>query len=596
MKLVTTKRLSLFLDCLKSGFKSPFAVADEDGNNIKETYVRKDSIPRQESTDNAKNADNAKHADKADSAENAAHADSADLANLASRAERAGKLETARTISMSGDVTGIVSFDGTKNVAVSTTIDAEHAGLAKADSLNALTSHIDEVANRNHAKRNTAYQKGDVLQDEQLEIRGLKLECGTAGTTGAVAPDTENAKLGDSIADGTVTWIVKRQILTDGKDTPSTPSTPGKTGTQELSADDLAKVTAAISSAKAWADGTESPDGEADAESPTGKTQSARAWALYAKNGFDDKIASAKKEIEASAKTAADDAAKAAVAASESAYDEKYAKKTGEGTTGTWSISVSGSAASVMNDATGLSFHGNEPTTKQPVWIWGGADANSAYIYKPENLSVKHAETAGIADEAKIAGKAVSADSATKAATADSVDWAGIKNAPAFLTEVKWADIKDAPDISKPAQGGTADTAKTAEKAALADRALKADEADGVDWTGVKNAPAFLTAVKWADIKDAPTIPAPVEPYQPTRLSVTLKASGWADGKYTVEDASIKADSAIIIGLPAGTDLNVYKMYAAACIGEESQADGKLVLSAMQTVPENDINVKMVIL
>ena len=235
--------------------------------------------------------------------------------------------------------------------------------------------------------------------------------------------------------------------------------------------------------------------------------------------------------------------------------EASYAKKTGEGATGTWGISVSGSAASVANDATGLSFHGTEPVEKQPVWMWGGADANSAYVYKPENLSVKHAETAGTADKAKTADKASIADTATSATTAD--------------------------------------TAKSADTAKTADSATKAATADSVDWTGVKNAPAFLMEVNWADVKGAPDVSSgsKIE-----KVDVTLKAADWKDGQYTIEEPAIKGDSVVIIGLPTGTDIGVYKAYAEACLSEVSQTEGKLVLQALQTVPASDINMKMVIL
>lgn len=306
MKVVTLARLKTFLNCLSKSFVSPFAVADEDGNNIKATYLRKD-----------------------------------EAGNLApaggGNSKQADKLAAARSITLMGDVTGTVKFDGSQDVSIEAKVDAGRARLVRQDTLEA-----------------------------------------------------------------------------------------------------------------------------------------------------------------------------------------SYAKKTGEGATGTWGISVSGSAASVANDATGLSFHGTEPVEKQPVWMWGGADANSAYVYKPENLSVKHADTAK------------TADSATKAATADSVDWTGVKNAPAFLTEVNWADVKGAPDVS----------------------------------SGSK-----------------------IE-----KVDVTLKAADWKDGQYTIEEPAIKGDSVVIIGFPTGTDIGVYKAYAEACLSEVSQTEGKLVLQALQTVPASDINMKMVIL
>lgn len=111
-------------------------------------------------------------------------------------------------------------------------------------------------------------------------------------------------------------------------------------------------------------------------------------------------------------------------------------------------------------------------------------------------------------------------------------------------------------------------------------------------------APYYVPEVKWSDIKDAPDLSKvpQAEPFKPTKLAITLKASEWKDGKYTIDDVSIKADSTAVIGLPAGTDLEVYKAFSNACIAEESQKDGQVVLKAMQTVPTNDINIKLVLL
>lgn len=50
---------------------------------------------------------------------------------------------------------------------------------------------------------------------------------------------------------------------------------------------DWADLEAEVQKARDWAMGDDSPDGEPDADSPTEKTMSARAWALYAKGMAD---------------------------------------------------------------------------------------------------------------------------------------------------------------------------------------------------------------------------------------------------------------------------------------------------------------------
>lgn len=51
-----------------------------------------------------------------------------------------------------------------------------------------------------------------------------------------------------------------------------------------LTLTDVERAEQAANIAMAWAQSSESPDGEADADSPTGKTQSAKSWALYRRN------------------------------------------------------------------------------------------------------------------------------------------------------------------------------------------------------------------------------------------------------------------------------------------------------------------------
>lgn len=65
--------------------------------------------------------------------------------------------------------------------------------------------------------RNTAYKAGDLLYDTQLLQHNYRLECVTAGTTGATLLDLSSAKLGDHIKDGTAEWVVNRLYTSDGE-------------------------------------------------------------------------------------------------------------------------------------------------------------------------------------------------------------------------------------------------------------------------------------------------------------------------------------------------------------------------------------------
>lgn len=77
----------------------------------------------------------------ADTAAVAVTANSANTATTADSATKAGKLTTARTISLTGDVTGSVSFDGSKNVSITATVADDSHSHSKYENQNAF-SHI----------------------------------------------------------------------------------------------------------------------------------------------------------------------------------------------------------------------------------------------------------------------------------------------------------------------------------------------------------------------------------------------------------------------------------------------------------------------
>jgi hypothetical protein len=100
-----------------------------------------------------------------------------------------------------------------------------------------------------------------------------------------------------------------------------------------------------------------------------------------------------------------------------------YAPLGGSGASGTWGISISGTAAKGSTLAQGggagtamtFSWTGNTGGT-QPTWVWGGTIGDSSgatsSVYNPANFSVAYATTAG------------------SAASASSVPWSGVSSKP----------------------------------------------------------------------------------------------------------------------------------------------------------------------
>jgi len=89
------------------------------------------------------------------------------VGDVTGNADTATALETARTIELTGDVTGSVSFDGTANVQISTTLDGDFAtdaevAIAKQEAIDAAASDATTKANNALADAN-GYTDAEIL-------------------------------------------------------------------------------------------------------------------------------------------------------------------------------------------------------------------------------------------------------------------------------------------------------------------------------------------------------------------------------------------------------------------------------------------------
>ncbi|MCR5175687.1 MAG: phage tail protein [Anaerovibrio sp.] len=92
--------------------------------------------------------------------------------------------------------------------ASSITVNIDPAGLVDADTL-AKASRLRQI--------NTAYAAGAIVYDMQLSAHpDWRLECKVAGTSSSALLDLSSAVLGDTVSDGTVTWVIKRAYTTEG--------------------------------------------------------------------------------------------------------------------------------------------------------------------------------------------------------------------------------------------------------------------------------------------------------------------------------------------------------------------------------------------
>lgn len=80
-----------------------------------------------------------------------------------------------------------------------------------------------------------------------------------------------------------------------------------------------------------------------------------------------------------------------------------------------------------------------------------------------------------------------------------------------------------------------------------------------------------------------------------TVKDITLSASNWANGTYTISDTDITATNVITITYPVTTSDGNYSILQAAAIRATGQAAGSLTLKATGTVPTTDITITLVI-
>lgn len=116
--------------------------------------------------------------------------------------------------------------------------------------------------------------------------------------------------------------------------------------------------------ARKWAEATDSPDGEADTDSTTGKTQSSKEWALYSKTKAQEAATSATnaKSYETNAKTSETNAKTSEINAKSSETKAKTSETNAKTSETNASASASASASSASASATSATNAYNSET------------------------------------------------------------------------------------------------------------------------------------------------------------------------------------------------------------------------------------------
>lgn len=77
---------------------------------------------------------------------------------------------------------------------------------------------------------------------------------------------------------------------------------------------------------------------------------------------------------------------------------------------------------------------------------------------------------------------------------------------------------------------------------------------------------------------------------------ITLKASGWNNRQYVINDSDITATSIILFDAPVGASLEDCNVLQNAIIVAASQMNGQLVLQSLGIVPTVDVTASLAIM
>ena len=80
-----------------------------------------------------------------------------------------------------------------------------------------------------------------------------------------------------------------------------------------------------------------------------------------------------------------------------------------------------------------------------------------------------------------------------------------------------------------------------------------------------------------------------------TTVNVTLLASGWNNGSYTITNSLITANNVVTITYPTGTSIADFQIIGKALIMHTAQAVGSITIEALGTVPTSDITIQLII-
>lgn len=259
-----------------------------------------------------------------------------------------------------------------KKAAASESNAKDYADKALASETNAKTSETNAVTYEDNAKKSEIAAKTSET-NAAASASTATAQASNAGKSATAAKTSEtNAKSSETAS------------ATSAANAKASASNAAISASNSASSASASEVSSQYS--KKWAESTESPDGSADTDSTTGKTQSSRSWALYSK---------AKAQESASSATSASDSASAAASSAASSSDSK--DKASE-----YKTSASGSATAAASSASSAS---TSATNAKAAMNTANTAASSA-----STSAINASTSASNASKSEVAAKSAQAE------------------------------------------------------------------------------------------------------------------------------------------------------------------------------------------
>lgn len=233
-----------------------------------------------------------------------------------------GKTKTSK-------LTSIASASASaKKAATSESNAKDYADKALASETNAKTSETNAATYADNAKKSE-------IATKTSETNAKASETNAAASASTATAQASNAGKSATAAKASETNAKSSETASATSSANAKASASNAAMSASNSASSASASEVSSQNSKKWAESTGSPDGVADTDSTTGKTQSSRSWALYSK---------AKAQESASSATSASNSASSAASSAASASDSK--DKASE-----YKTSASGSATEAASSA-----------------------------------------------------------------------------------------------------------------------------------------------------------------------------------------------------------------------------------------------------